>query len=204
MNIILLGAPGAGKGTQAARLEENYGLVHVSTGDIFRRHIRQQTPVGQLASSYIKKGQLVPDEVTVELVKTTLAELGDKGFMLDGFPRNVSQAEALSKFARIDYVIDISVDFGILVDRICGRRSCPECGLTTHVSQCPGGKCPKCGADLVQRMDDKEDIVKSRLEVYTGETAPLADYYRKAGKLFTVNGMQSPDGVFEEIRKVLK
>lgn len=204
MNVILLGAPGAGKGTQALKLEENFGFVHVSTGDIFRKNMRMETPIGKVARSYIKKGQLVPDEVTIELVKNTLDELKGHSFMLDGFPRNVKQAEALSGIANIDRVIDISVDFDVLTDRICGRRSCIECGYTTHISQCPDGKCPKCGSDLVQRMDDQEETVKARLEVYRKETAPLTDYYAKLGKLYTVNGMQTPDEVFEDIKKVIK
>ena len=204
MNIILLGAPGEGKGTQATRIEEEFGLTHVSTGDIFRRHMRQETPIGKKARSYIKKGQLVPDEVTIELVRTTLEELGNNNFMLDGFPRNINQAEALGKTSNIDCVIDISVDFGVLMDRICGRRSCLECGYTTHISVCPDGTCPKCGSELVQRMDDKEETVKQRLEVYKNETAPLVEYYTRLGKLRTVNGMKSPDEVFEEIKKVLK
>ncbi len=203
MNIILLGAPGAGKGTQAARIEETYNLKHISTGDIFRYHMRQQTDIGLLARSYIKKGQLVPDEVTVKIVELALKDADMKDFMLDGFPRNIYQAEALDKIVDIDKVIDISVDFSVLMDRICGRRNCLECGYTTHVSQLSDGVCPKCGGEMQQRMDDKEDTVKSRLEVYSEQTAPLIEYYKSKGKLFTVDGMGAPDKVFEEVRTVL-
>ncbi len=203
MNIILLGAPGAGKGTQATRIEENYNLKHISTGDIFRHHMRQQTEVGMLARSYIKKGQLVPDEVTLRIVEIALKDAGMKDFMLDGFPRNINQAEALDKIVGIDKVIDISVDFDVLTERICGRRNCLECGYTTHVSQLKGGVCPKCGGEMQQRMDDKEETVKSRLTVYSEQTAPLIEYYKSQGKLFTVDGMGTPDEVFGEVRKVL-
>ncbi len=203
MNIILLGAPGAGKGTQAARIEETYNLKHISTGDIFRYHMRQQTEIGLLARSYIKKGQLVPDEVTVKIVELALKDADMKDFMLDGFPRNIYQAEALDKIVDIDKVIDISVDFSVLMDRICGRRNCLECGYTTHVSQLSDGVCPKCGGEMQQRMDDKEDTVKSRLEVYSEQTAPLIEYYKSKGKLFTVDGTGALDKVFEEVRTVL-
>lgn len=204
MNIILLGAPGAGKGTQAERIQEKFKLKHISTGDIFRHHMRQQTEIGMLARSYIKKGQLVPDEVTVKIVELALAEAGNKEFMLDGFPRNIFQAKELDKLAEIDKVIDISVDFAVLTDRICGRRNCPECGYTAHVTQLGGQNiCPKCGAEMQQRMDDREETVKSRLEVYSEQTAPLIEYYKEQGKLFTVSGMGSPDDVFAEVEKVL-
>lgn len=205
MNIILLGAPGAGKGTQAERIKENFKLTHISTGDIFRHHMRQQTEIGMLARSYIKKGQLVPDEVTVKIVELALEETGKRNFMLDGFPRNIFQAKELDKIAVIDKVIDISVDFAVLTDRICGRRNCPECGYTAHITQLDGQNlCPKCGAEMQQRMDDREETVKSRLEVYNEQTAPLIEFYKEQGKLFTVSGMGSPDEVFAEVAKVLE
>lgn len=203
MNIVLLGAPGAGKGTQALRMEERYKLRHISTGDIFRHHMRVQTDIGNLARSYIKKGQLVPDEVTFAIVSGALDEAGRENFLLDGFPRNLAQAEKLDEFARIDKVIDIDVDFSVLTDRICGRRSCMECGYTAHVSDLPDGTCPKCGSDMHQRIDDREETVRSRLDVYARQTAPLIDYYEKKGVLVRVSGMGSPDEVFAEIRKVL-
>lgn len=204
MNIILLGTPGAGKGTQASRIQEKYKLKHISTGDIFRHHMRQQTEIGQLARSYIKKGQLVPDEVTLMIVKTALDEAGNKNFMLDGFPRNINQARMLDAIVDIDKVIDISVDFDILTDRITGRRNCPECGYTAHVSVLGEAQtCPKCGGEMQQRMDDREETVKERLKVYNEQTAPLIEYYKERGKLCTVNGMGTPEDVFEEVRKVL-
>lgn len=204
MNIILLGAPGAGKGTQATRIEETYKLTHISTGDIFRRHMRQQTEIGEEARAYIKKGQLVPDEVTLRIVKSALDEVDSQNFMLDGFPRNINQAKQLDGVAKIDKVIDISVDFDILTERICGRRSCLDCGYTTHVSKLgEDNTCPKCGCEMVQRVDDREETVKSRLKVYSEQTAPLIEYYKKQGKLITVNGMGTPDEVFEEVKKVL-
>ena len=204
MNIVLLGAPGAGKGTQAQRMEDHYKLMHISTGDIFRHHMRRQTEIGNLARSYIKKGQLVPDEVTLKIVSLALEEAKFENFLLDGFPRNTNQAEMLDGLVRIDKVIDIDVDHAVLTDRICGRRSCVECGYTAHISQLDDeGTCPKCGCEMHQRMDDKEETVKSRLEVYAAQTAPLIDYYKSKGLLVTVSGMGTPDEVFAEIRKVL-
>lgn len=205
MNVVLLGAPGAGKGTQALRMEERYKLKHISTGDIFRHHMRQQTEVGNLARSYIKKGQLVPDEVTLKIVSLALEEVKFANFLLDGFPRNLKQAEQLDELVKIDKVIDIDVDHAVLTDRICGRRSCVECGYTTHVSMLEDASiCPKCGCEMYQRMDDKEETVKNRLAVYAAQTAPLIDYYEKKGILVRVSGMGTPEQVFAEIRKVLE
>ena len=204
MNIILLGAPGAGKGTQATRIQENYKVKHISTGDIFRYNIKQQTEIGVVAQSYINNGQLVPDEVTCKIVENALNEIGNENFMLDGFPRNINQAKVLDTLVNVDKVIDISVDLDALMGRICGRRNCPVCGLNTHVSMLGGSDvCTQCGAKLVQRADDKEETVKSRLNVYTEQTAPLIEYYKAQGKLVSVDGMGKPDEVFEEIKKVL-
>lgn len=203
MNIVLLGAPGAGKGTQALRMEERYKLKHISTGDIFRQHMRRQTEVGNLARSYIKKGQLVPDDVTLKIVSIALDEAGNKDFLLDGFPRNTRQAEMLDELVKIDKVINIDVDKAVLTDRICGRRSCVECGYTAHISALSGTACPKCGCEMVQRMDDREETVKDRLRVYEEQTAPLIEYYGAKGILVNVDGMGSPEEVFAEIGKVL-
>ena len=203
MNIVLLGAPGAGKGTQALRMEERYKLKHISTGDIFRQHMRRQTEVGNLARSYIKKGQLVPDDVTLKIVSIALEEAGNKDFLLDGFPRNTKQAEMLDELVKIDKVINIDVDKAVLTDRICGRRSCVECGYTAHISALNGSACPKCGCEMVQRMDDREDTVRDRLRVYEEQTAPLIEYYGAQGILVNVDGMGSPEEVFAEIGKVL-
>lgn len=206
MNIVLLGAPGAGKGTQASLIENAFGLVHVSTGDIFRANIKGGTPIGKLAKSYIDAGKLVPDEVTCEIVKNRLAEEDVKvGFMLDGFPRNLFQAGELDKFASVDLCVNIDVDIALLTERICGRRVC-SCGESYHVSTLNGATtCKKCGRPLYRRDDDNPETVQKRLETYFGETAPLADYYEKQGKLFTVNsGRLSPDEVFAVISAELK
>jgi len=201
MNIVLLGAPGAGKGTQASLIEGKFGLVHVSTGDIFRANIKGGTPIGKLAKSYIDAGKLVPDEVTCEIVKNRLSEEDVKtGFMLDGFPRNLFQAGELDKFATVDLCINIDVDIALLMDRICGRRVC-SCGESYHVSTLNGATtCAKCGKPLYQRDDDNPETVQKRLDTYFKETAPLVDYYAKQGKLFTVkSGKNPPQEVFEEI-----
>lgn len=204
MNVILLGAPGAGKGTQATRLAEKYGIPHISTGDIFRENIKKQTSIGVVAKSYIDKGQLVPDEVTVEIVKQRLSQDDCKnGYLLDGFPRNTFQAEELDKFSTIEKVVDIDVDFTKLLNRITGRRVC-VCGESYHVNFLNGKTtCDKCGSELYQRADDNEETVKSRLSVYQNQTAPLIDYYKKAGKLVVIDGDQSIDEVFEDIIKTL-
>jgi len=205
MNIILLGAPGAGKGTQASKIAEKYNLLHVSTGDIFRANIKGGTEIGKLAKSYIDAGKLVPDEVTCAIVKDRLTWAdAQNGYMLDGFPRNLFQAEELEKFAKIDLCLNIDVDEKLLMDRICGRRVC-KCGESYHVSTLNGEtKCKKCGGELYRREDDNPETVKARLETYATQTAPLIDYYKAQGKLATVtSGEGSPDEVFEQIVKVL-
>ena len=205
MNLILLGAPGAGKGTQAVRIAEKYGIPHISTGDIFRKNIKEQTPIGVTAKSYIDKGQLVPDEVTVEIVRLRLLEDDAKnGYLLDGFPRTLAQAEALDKIANIDTVINIDVDLDALSDRLTGRRVCSKCGESYHVSTKKDEDCDKCGGKLMHRDDDKPETVANRLKEYTASTAPLIDYYSKQGKLVSVNGMNKIEEVFDEITEALK
>lgn len=204
MKIVLLGAPGAGKGTQASRIAEKYGIVHISTGDIFRKNLKEGTPVGLKAKAYIDKGQLVPDEVTCEIVAERLKEADcKKGFMLDGFPRNVMQAEALDKMSDIDLVLNIAVDLDKLMARLTGRCVCKECGESFHISTFTGKKCTKCGGEVIQRADDTEETVGKRLSVYTEQTQPLIDYYSAKGKLASVDGMKSIDEVFAEVTKVL-
>lgn len=206
MNIILLGAPGAGKGTQATKIAERYGLPHISTGDIFRANIKNQTEIGLLAKSYIDKGELVPDEVTCAIVQDRLTwEDCKNGCLLDGFPRNTFQAEQLDKFAKIDAVVNINIDFSLLMDRLCGRRVCKECGESYHVSTLNGATtCSRCGGELYQRRDDNPETVKSRLEVYSAQTAPLIDYYTKKGIILNFTGSEAPaDVLFAEIAKVL-
>jgi len=206
MNIVLLGAPGAGKGTQASMIEERFHLVHISTGDIFRANIKGGTPIGKVAKSYIDAGKLVPDEVTCDIVKDRLAADDVKsGYMLDGFPRNLFQAAELDRFAHIDLCINIDVDVSLLLERICGRRVC-SCGESYHVSTLNGATaCKKCGGTLYQRDDDNPETVGKRLDTYFNETAPLVEYYKNQGKLFTVkSGKQPPEEVFAVIAAELE
>lgn len=201
MNIILLGAPGAGKGTQATRISEKYGLPHISTGDIFRDNIKRGTEIGLLAKSYTDKGQLVPDEVTCKIVEGRLAEEDCKGgYLLDGFPRNLFQAQELDKFSKVDAVINIEIDLSLLMDRLCGRRVCKSCGESYHVNFLNGKTtCDKCGGELYQRKDDNEETVGNRLKVYTEQTAPLIDYYKGKGVLIDIDGVGAIDEVFARI-----
>ena len=205
MKIIFLGAPGSGKGTHATRVKTELGIPHISTGDIFRENIKGGTPLGVLAKSYIDKGALVPDDVVIDIVKDRLSREDCKnGFILDGFPRTIYQAEALKDIAAIDVVINLVVDDEAIVKRVAGRRMC-RCGETYNVAFLDGKTtCAKCGGELYQRDDDKEETVKSRLEVYHKETAPLIDYYRKEGLLKDVDGSQGIDAVYVDIMKVLK
>ena len=205
MKIIFLGAPGSGKGTHATRVKTELGVPHISTGDIFRENIKGGTPLGVLAKSYIDKGALVPDDVVIDIVADRLAkEDCKKGFILDGFPRTIYQAEALKKIADIDVVINLVVDDEAIVKRVAGRRMC-RCGETYNVAFLNGATtCAKCGGELYQREDDKEETVKSRLEVYHRETAPLIDYYRNEGLLKDIDGSQGIEAVYADIMKVLK
>ena len=206
MNIILLGAPGAGKGTQASKIKQRYNLLHISTGDIFRANIKKGTEIGKLAKSFMDAGKLVPDEVTCEIVRDRLTWDDVKGgYMLDGFPRNLFQAKELDKFAEIDLCLNIAVDEGRLTDRICGRRVC-ACGESYHVSTLNGvTTCAKCGGKLYQRADDNPETVKSRLDTYNTQTAPLIDYYMSQGKLKTVDGgTGAPDDIFAQIINILE
>lgn len=205
MKLVLLGAPGAGKGTQAVKIAEKYKIPHISTGDIFRKNIKEKTPIGVIAQSYIDKGQFVPDEVTVEIVKNRLAEDDCKnGFILDGFPRNVYQAEQLLNIAPIDVVLDVDVPLDRLSDRLTGRRVCSGCGESYHVSTLEGrNTCAKCGENLYQRADDNEETVVKRLNVYRKQTQPLIDFYSKKNLLKTVDGNQKQDEVFADVEKVL-
>ena len=206
MNIVLLGAPGAGKGTQAVKIAEKYNIPHISTGDIFRKNIKEMTPIGVVAKSYIDKGNLVPDDVTIEIVKNRLCEEDcKKGFILDGFPRNVYQAEALLNIAEINVVLDVHVPTENLMSRLTGRRVCSGCGESYHVSTLEGrNTCAKCGENLYQRDDDNEETVAGRLSVYHKQTEPLIEFYTQKGLLKQVNGDQDKEAVFEEIREVLE
>ena len=209
MNIILLGAPGAGKGTQATRISGKYGLPHISTGDIFRDNIKRGTEIGLLAKSYTDKGQLVPVELTCKIVEGRLREADcEGGYLLDGFPRTVPQAEALDEMGvEIDRVIEIDVPDEVIESRLGGRRVCESCGASYHVvNKAPAvdGICDKCGGKLIIRKDDKPETIKDRLAVYHEQTAPLADYYRKAGKLFTVDGTQEISAITAQLLSILE
>ena len=195
MKLILLGAPGAGKGSQATKISKEYGIAHISTGDALRANIKEGTELG--------KFQLVPDEVVVEIVADRIGKEDCRnGFLLDGFPRTVAQAEALEKLTDIDVVINIDVDFDVITGRISGRRMC-ECGESYHISTYKSDVCAKCGKKLYQRADDNEETVKNRLDVYARQTAPLIDFYASRNKLVTVDGNKSIDEVFEDVKKVL-
>ena len=202
-NLVFLGAPGAGKGTQAKRISEKYGIPHISTGDILRANIKAGTELGKLAKSYIDKGALVPDEVIIKVMQARLAQEDCKnGYLLDGFPRTIEQAKALDGITEVTLAINIAVDGDAVVARIAGRRMC-VCGESYHVSTHPSNVCDKCGAKLYQRDDDKEETVKSRLEVYEKQTAPLIEYYSAKGVLRDVDGMKDVAEVTEEIIKVI-
>lgn len=203
MKLILLGAPGAGKGSQATKISKEYGIAHISTGDALRANIKEGTELGKFTKSYIDKGQLVPDEVVVGIVADRIGKEDCRnGFLLDGFPRTVAQAEALEKLTDIDVVINIDVDFDVITGRISGRRMC-ECGESYHISTYKSDVCAKCGKKLYQRADDNEETVKNRLDVYARQTAPLIDFYATRNKLVTVDGNKSIDEVFEDVKKVL-
>ena len=212
MKLLIMGRPGAGKGTQAVNIREYYNIPHISTGDMFRAAIKNKTQLGLLAKSYMDQGGLVPDDVTLGIVKERLLEDDcKKGFLLDGFPRTIAQAEALTKFLneegiKLDAVLDVNVPAEILVRRMVGRRVCKNCGATYHVEFSPSkveGICDNCGNPLIQRADDTEATASNRLKVYDEQTAPLLAYYNKQNLLKTVNGDQPVDKVFEDIKNVL-
>ena len=212
MKLLIMGRPGAGKGTQAVNIKEYYHIPHISTGDMFRAAIKNETKLGLLAKSYMDQGTLVPDEVTIGIVEETLlAEACKDGFLLDGFPRTIAQAEALDAFLKkngikLDAVLDVNVPQEILVRRMVGRRVCKNCGATFHVEfNAPKveGICDNCGSPLIQRADDTEATAKNRLTVYDNQTAPLLEFYKKQNILKTVNGDQPLDKVFDDIKVVL-
>ena len=208
MKLIMLGAPGAGKGTQAQILSDRYGIPTISTGAIIRGAIKNETPTGKMAKAYIDKGELVPDEVVIGIIKERLSEPDCKnGFILDGFPRTIPQAEALYELGiKIDKVIDIEVSDDVIVKRLSGRRECPKCSATYHIENKPskkGDKCEKCGEALVTRADDAPETIKSRLSVYHRETEPLVEFYKKKGNLATVDGEAELSEITEAIVKAL-
>ena len=206
MNVIFLGPPGAGKGTQAQRICDALNIPQISTGDILRRAMKEETPTGLKAKQYIEAGKLVPDDVIIDIVRDRLAmDDCQNGYILDGFPRTVPQAEALDTIAKIDVVVDLDVDDQVLINRLSGRRVCLTCGATYHVDYLNGEtKCAKCGEELIQRKDDSAETVLARLNVYHEQTAPLVEYYQKAGNLKVIDGAQDMDTIFESILAVVK
>ena len=207
--LLIMGPPGAGKGTQAANIVEKYGVCHISTGDMFRSAIKNGTEMGKLAQSYMEKGELVPDSVTVGIVKERLSQsdCSEKGFLLDGFPRNLDQAHSLDVILNelgyaLDGVIDVSVENQILINRIIGRRICKKCGATFHVEfnkPQVEGVCDVCGGELYTRKDDTLETAENRLSVYSSQTQPLLDFYAERGLLVNINGDQAVDKVFADI-----
>ena len=212
MKIVMLGAPGAGKGTQAKMIAEKYSIPHISTGDIFRANIKNGTELGKKAKSYMDKGQLVPDELTLDLIMDRFKQDDCKnGYVLDGFPRTIPQAEALdtalkAKGEKVDFAIDVDVPDENIVKRMGGRRACVGCGATYHVVYSPTkveGVCDKCGEELIVRDDDKPETVLNRLEVYHNQTQPLIDYYNEQGILKSVDGTVDMKDVFNAIVDIL-
>lgn len=206
MKLILLGAPGSGKGTQAGYISERLNIPHISTGDIFRENMKNKTPLGLKVKEVMDNGNLCPDDLTIELIKDRLAKPDCKnGYLLDGFPRNLNQARALDDFAAPDKVLDIQVDFEKIEKRITGRRSCLACGGTFHVDFIGDVKtCPDCGGELVTRKDDTPKTVKTRLSVYQTQTEPLIDYYTEQGKIIVVDGNGEIETVKASVQEALK
>lgn len=212
MKIIMLGAPGAGKGTQADKICAKYNIPHISTGDIFRANIKNNTELGQKAKSYMDKGELVPDELVVDLVVDRIkADDCANGYVLDGFPRTIPQAEALDAALaaindKVDYAINVEVPDENIINRMSGRRACVACGATYHIVHIPtkvDGVCDKCGAELILRDDDKPETVKNRLNVYHEQTQPLIDYYTAKNVLHEVDGTKAMEDVFSSIVSIL-
>lgn len=212
MRIVLLGPPGAGKGTQAKSISNRYSIPHISTGDIFRKNISENTPLGIEAKKYMDDGGLVPDDLTIDIVKDRLSEDSCiHGYLLDGFPRTVNQAEALEEFLvsqgnilNTALLIDVPRDF--ILDRMTGRRVCPACGASYHIKYNPPvvkGKCDVCGTDIIQRKDDTEATVRERLDIYDRQTQPLIDYYKSKNLLSIVDGTKAINEVFESICNIL-
>ncbi|HCW94076.1 MAG TPA: adenylate kinase [Flexistipes sinusarabici] len=213
INMVFLGPPGAGKGTQSEQIIKDFGIVQVSTGDILRKAVKDGSELGKLAKQYMDEGKLVPDDVIIGIVKDRLKEKDcQNGFILDGFPRTIPQAEALDKMLKDDlnisltHVISLEVDDGKIKERLTGRRTCPQCGRGYHISFDPPEKqeiCDECNTQLVQRDDDKEETIKKRLNVYHEQTEQLKDYYRKQSILTTVDGEKTPDEVYKNIKDIL-
>jgi len=209
MNIVLLGSPGAGKGTYSERVKELYSLKHISMGDVIRDQVSRETKVGLKAKEYTDKGNLVPDNVVIELLKSHLDEIGHDNLLLDGFPRTVAQAEALEDFLNVDYVFNLKISEETVIDRLSGRRVCPECKFNYHLRNIPPkkeGYCDDCNVELIHRDDDKPEAIRERLKTYHKKTEPLVEYYRAKGKLYDINADKSIkqiDEVIAEFSEVL-
>ena len=212
MKIIMLGAPGAGKGTQAKKIAEKYQIPHISTGDIFRANIKGGTELGMKAKTFMDQGMLVPDEITIGMLMDRIGQEDCiNGYVLDGFPRTIPQAESLTKALaergeKVDYAINVDVPDANIVNRMAGRRACLKCGATYHIQFAAPKKegiCDKCGSELVLRDDDKPETVQKRLEIYHDQTHPLIEYYEKKGVLHTVDGTQTMEDVFKNITDIL-
>ncbi|MFP4545611.1 MAG: adenylate kinase [Methanomassiliicoccales archaeon] len=206
LKIVLLGPPGSGKGTQAERLTRELGLAHISTGDLLREAVKSGSELGSKAKSYMDAGELVPDDLVIEMVGEKIRGLDD-GYVLDGFPRNLEQARDLERITEVDAVVDLRVDEEELVDRLSKRRTCDSCGAVYHLRFNPPereGKCDRCGGQLYQREDDSEGTIRERLRVYRENTLPLVEYYREKGVLIDVDGARGIDEVFQEIIDRLK
>lgn len=211
MNLILFGAPGAGKGTQSSQLVEKKGYVQISTGDLFRAAIKNQTDLGKKAQTYMDKGGLVPDDIVVGMVEEALKSLSGKAFILDGFPRTLAQANALDGMLQknrmtVDKVVSLEVPRQELLERLTGRRVCKNCGTVYHATSKPPkveGVCDQCGGPVVQRNDDKAEVIGNRLTTYDQSTAPLKDYYRGQGKFVELNGNQATEAVFKDLSRFL-
>ena len=212
MKIIMLGAPGAGKGSQASRIAKEYQLPHSSTGDIFRANLKEETELGKRAKSFMDKGELVPDDITIAMLLERIHKEDCKnGYILDGFPRTIPQAEALKealakKDEKIDLALDVEASDELIIKRMAGRRTCPACGAIYHIVTLPpktDGICDRCGADLIQRKDDNEETVKNRLKIYHEVTEPLISYYKKEGILEEIDGAEELDKVFEKVKRII-
>ena len=212
MKIIMLGAPGAGKGSQASRIAKEYQLPHISTGDIFRANLKEETELGKKAKSFMDKGELVPDDITIAMLLERIHKEDCKnGYILDGFPRTIPQAEALKealakKDEKIDLALDVEASDELIIKRMAGRRTCPACGAIYHIVTLPpktDGICDRCGADLIQRKDDNEETVKNRLKIYHEITEPLISYYKKEGILEEIDGAEELDKVFEKVKRII-